>query len=71
MSKQSDAKLRQGYVQSPIPTTCPNCNNYRSKKKERSGIFSTWIEESDKRCGLGGFAVKKMATCEKFQPKQP
>ena len=55
MSKQSDAKTKQNYRTSL--DCCHNCRHYQSKLEVR-----TCIEQ--KRCGLGGFAVGKLATCD-------
>lgn len=58
MSKQNDAKIRQNYRTSP--NCCHNCRHYQSNL-----VVRTYIEqETHKRCGLGGFAVGKMATCD-------
>lgn len=88
MSRQSDAKEAQGYVATPVPSTCVNCTNFASDMvlpewaqrevakgaKHWSGSDSGYSVERDgveknRRCTLGGFAVKKMATCDKFAPK--
>lgn len=66
VSKQSEAKERQGYVAKVIPMVCSNCKHYESKVTAREGVFGdVWNDESEKRCGLGGFAVKKMGGCNK------
>ncbi len=57
MSKQSEAKKQQGYRTKP--DTCSNCAHYASKIE----VHSYWQVESEKRCGLGGFAVNKTGTC--------
>lgn len=68
MSKQSEAKANQGYVAKPVPKTCMNCQHYRSdlidRPPTRNGVIYT--DEKNLRCGIGGFAVKKMATCNEF-----
>ena len=72
MSKQSDAKERQMYTPKFVPMTCSNCahvvpvmgqrlvyvNPYRSIEGTRMADV-----EVGQRCGLGGFAVKKMGSC--------
>lgn len=64
MSKQSEAKEKQCYVPKVILMTCSNCTHYQSKITEREGVFGgTYHDESDKRCGIGGFAVKKLGSC--------
>ena len=57
MSKQSQAKAIQGYRTKP--DTCTTCQHYRSKIE----AHSYGQVESERRCGLGGFAVNKMGTC--------
>lgn len=70
MSKQSEAKEAQGYVAKPVPSTCSNCKHYTSEITERIGMWNkVYYDESDRRCGLGGFAVKKQATCNRFEHK--
>ena len=66
MSKQSEAKKAQNYRDDA--DTCANCANYRSELIDKTydsydGI-QVWTEEKGKRCALGGFAVKKTATCD-------
>jgi len=69
MSKQSQAKLAQGYEQKPIPKTCANCIHFKSDKEVIKSAYSSnqYTKESNLRCGIGGFAVKKMATCNMFE----
>lgn len=65
MSQQAEAKKAQNYRETP--DTCSNCGHYQSKMVEKTytGFQThTWNEEKGKRCSLGGFAVKKMATCD-------
>ena len=67
MSKQSEAKLNQGYNENPIPRTCANCRNYSSELIMHKHAFGEYTQEKNKRCGLGGFVVKKTATCDKWE----
>lgn len=70
MSKQSEAKERQQYVPKYEPAVCMNCAHYSSDVVERNAVFGgTYKDESNKRCGLGGFAVKKMGTCIEWTGK--
>lgn len=70
MSKQSEAKERQGYVPRAIPATCANCAHFTSYVVTRTGVFvGTYHDESNKRCAKGGFAVKKMGTCNEHERK--
>lgn len=66
MSKQSDARERQGY-RPAAARQCANCKYFSSKTEKVprwSGDPNGWIKESQKRCGLGGFAVTKTAICD-------
>lgn len=71
MSKQSEAKEAQGYIDKPVPRTCANCKQYKSKIRRIHGVWSSLMEEreSELRCGLGGFKVKKTAACNRFEQK--
>lgn len=65
MSKQSEAKEAQGYVPKFKPDFCCNCQEYSS-----SIIREAFFEQEKKRkCGIGGFAVKKLGTCKRFVRK--
>ena len=62
MSKQSEAKKQQGNRTKPV--TCSNCAHHTSKIE----VHSYWQVESERRCGLGGFAVNKTGTCDEHAP---
>lgn len=64
MSKK--AKEEQGYQEKPIQPMCSNCAYYQSVLSPNGYGF---VEEKEKRCAIGGFAVKKMATCKKHSLK--
>ena len=59
MSKQSEAKERQVYVDRLIPNTCSNCAHFNSE------LYKPYNREKNLRCTLGGFAVKKHGACVK------
>jgi hypothetical protein len=61
MSKQSEAKLAQGY--STKPMNCGNCA-HRWFMLGRHGV------EREQRCEIGTFAIKKTATCAKHEWKE-
>lgn len=63
MSKQSQAKQIQGYLEKPLPRTCMNCREYASDLITRTHAYGQWTDEKNKRCTLGKFAVRKTATC--------
>jgi hypothetical protein len=69
MSKQSEAKINQGYNDKQIQRTCGNCAKYHSALIVHRNSFGGYIQEKNKRCGLGGFAVNKTATCDKWEAK--
>lgn len=67
MSKQSDAKSAQGYDPTPSARTCSKCAHYASDTVSMPGYMGgTYTKEMNIRCGIGGFAVKKMAVCAMF-----
>ena len=64
MSKVSEAKARQHYCDNPVQPVCSTCKHYTSRfETHESPFYGTRTEEKDRRCGLGGFVVKKTATC--------
>ena len=65
MSKQSEAKEKQGYVAKLIPSTCQNCANMISNEV-RIEWHPTATKIAEFRCRIGGFAVKKMGSCNEF-----
>ena len=68
MSKQSEAKERQGYVSKAKPTTCMNCWFFRfDVVLAPVGMGAEYDRRKNLRCEIGGFAVKKMGTCNKYQ----
>lgn len=70
MSKQSEAKKQQNYNPKPVHNTCSNCAHYRSVYREmRDWRGNIYVEEKELRCGIGGFAVNKLATCSAHELK--
>jgi hypothetical protein len=77
MSKQSDAKAEQGY--STTPKNCGNCAHrtfvlallgyYKTANERSPGRYSvaSYGQETKNSCGLGGFAIKKTATCQRHE----
>ena len=71
MSKQSEAKERQGYEAKPLAKVCANCARFNSDKMEVKPQWGpAYTKENNLRCGLGGFAVKKTATCREWSDKE-
>lgn len=64
MSKVSEAKACQHYCDNPVQPVCSTCKHYTSRIETYETRYGgTRTEEKDRRCGLGGFVVKKTATC--------
>lgn len=70
MSKKSEAKEKQGYVAKAVPQKCGNCAHYRFDMKRFSCFGGDWEEEVNRRCAIGGFAVKEMGTCNEWKSKE-
>lgn len=68
-NKVQQAKDEQGYVKSP--RSCGTCTHYKfeavHKNTEYHGII---VEEKNKRCGIGGFAVQVSSSCHKYERKE-
>ena len=67
MSKQEEAKKAQGYGKDSA--RCKTCKHFSSTSETLStgwGV-ATWVKESNKRCGIGGFAVQSSAHCKLFE----
>jgi len=64
MSRQAVAKALQRYEDKPVHPMCSNCVFFSSTTLERTEFGSTWTQEKNLRCVKGGFAVKKMGTCQ-------
>ena len=70
VSKVSEAKAAQGYTMAQA--RCSTCEKYRSDKVNQSPAFS-WVDpyttEKNRRCRIGGFAVKASAICKLYERK--
>lgn len=85
MSKQSEAKEKQVYVAKVMPMTCGNCAHLKcdmelpkwmAHENAASHALGRPAKYGDNnkaqknlRCGIGGFAVKKMGTCDEWGGK--
>ena len=80
MSKQSVAKEKQNYCAKPVPQTCANCKhltqNFYHYSRNGTRVEGKNLDtetydppnySDNLRCGIGGFAVKKMATCDSME----
>ena len=69
MSKQSEAKANQRYKPYPLLTVCATCKHLTVVIVEGAGPFSTRTGKRNHLCGIGGFTVKKMGTCDLWDVK--
>lgn len=71
MSKQSEAKDKQGYTARALLPVCANCSSFRMDIVNHDAILSMepYPVETNLRCSIGGFAVRKMGTCNEWSPK--
>lgn len=73
MSKQSEAKKNQNYTPKAKPRTCQNCTAFTFDRVQTQPPTqwneAGWWEDKNLRCEIGGFAVKKMASCDMFVMK--
>lgn len=67
MSKQSDAKEKQGYTK--VLKTCGNCQHLSKETERLRGYFGRYEIDKKLRCNIGGFAAQKMATCDRHELK--
>lgn len=78
MSKVEKAKAEQGYRMEPA--NCKNCANrtfdrflpgwIAGSRHDKDGIREKYMLETKQRCGIGGFAIKLTATCERWTRQQ-
>lgn len=71
MNKKAQAKESQFYRAKPKFPMCSNCKHFEMDVIEKNSYGTIYNVESNLRCGLGGFAVKKQATCgeHSFMPE--
>jgi len=70
MSKQSEAKEKQGYVPKAKPKTCVNCKHFAHEQILMKTPWSSYTKDTNLRCTLGGFKVMKMGTCNEWANDQ-
>lgn len=68
MSKQSEAKERQGWVAKSIHN-CANCQHFTSDVVVMKGPYSDWTRETNVRCGKGAFKTGKASFCNDWAAK--
>ncbi len=69
MSKQSEAKDAQGYHEAKLHC-CGCCQHLEMKVELISGSYIAFVKKSEKRCGIGGFAIKLTSVCSLFKLKE-
>ena len=70
MSKQSEAKQAQGYEERPVIPVCMNCKHYDTAPSTiYDDLLGDYVDLIGASCGIGGFAVKKIATCKLYERK--
>lgn len=69
MSKQSEAKEKQGFQVKPC--VCGDCRHFTSDKEEVNHGFGFYTKERNLRCSKGGFKVGKSNTCREWGATEP
>ena len=74
MSKQSEAKMKQGYVAKAVPRICSTCKQFTFDHVQMAppSIYRKegWWVDKNLRCSIGGFAVKKTGTCDLYEQSE-
>jgi hypothetical protein len=70
MSKQSEAKERQGYHKNVLVRCCRKCKELKIKIKEKIDWQGRPYNHENLFCGFGGFAVNANGICSCFLPKE-
>jgi hypothetical protein len=65
MSKQSEAKEKQGYRPKANPNLCGNCTHFKFDHLIRVG----GDKKANLRCDLGGFKVSAKGDCNEWAAK--
>lgn len=66
MSKQKDAKARQGYNLKPIMPVCSTCRYYTSRMESGETSWGAWNREKELR---GECAVRLTTVCSNMRRK--
>lgn len=71
VSKQVEAKNRQGYNPKPVHPSCSNCKHFTFDRESYEGWRGPYVEDKNLRCSLGGFKVVKggLCTCHDMKEK--
>ena len=68
MSKQSEAKLIQGWQK--VAPRCQDCQYFTSIIENKETRFGTYKKESDLRCKIGNFKTGKSSWCKKYEGRE-
>lgn len=71
MSRQSEAKERQGYNPQASQRVCATCIDFKCDTEDRLDWRGNKSGENQTnlRCDVGRFAVKKLAVCDMWTSK--
>lgn len=65
MSRQSEARLSQGFVLTPTHPTCGNCRHLESvQSRNFNDVRAQKFREKEYRCNIGKFSIRKKSTCD-------
>jgi len=64
MSKQSIAKINQGFQMKPVWPVCRDCANFKFDMVKETMWGALYMRERNLRCLLGNFKVGKKSTCK-------
>jgi hypothetical protein len=70
MSKQSDAKLEQGWNKTTVKI-CSNCTYFTHEQILMKTPWSSYTKDTNMRCTLGGFKTGKTSACNEWRTNPP
>ena len=70
MSKQSDAKLKQGWSKTTIKI-CVNCKHFSCEPELIRHAYASYTKDRNMRCNLGVFKTGKSSTCNDWCANPP
>ena len=66
MSKQQEAKARQGYLRRA--RMCGSCQHFRQDTETVRGVYGPYNKKhTNLRCTLGGFKVMAFGACNRWE----
>lgn len=69
MSRQSEAKSRQGYVDKSESGKCNTCRYFKYTEEKYKVWGIVYTERKNLKCKLGNFSVKDDSFCNKYRLK--